>query len=54
MLTIAFLSDILRKKDRETKMANIYSKIDELVGKTPLLRLSNIEKAHGLKATLLA
>ncbi len=32
----------------------IYQGIDELVGGTPLLRLNNIEKQHGLNAILLA
>ena len=31
----------------------IYQKIDELVGRTPLLRLNNIEKEFNLEATLL-
>ena len=35
-------------------MGKIYSGIDELVGRTPLLRLSGIEKKYGLKARLLA
>ncbi len=32
----------------------IYKKITELVGKTPLLELSNYQKKHGLKTTILA
>lgn len=32
----------------------IYNTAAELIGKTPLLKVSNIEKAHGLKATVLA
>ncbi len=35
-------------------MGKIYSGIDELVGKTPLVRLSNIEKKYGLRTRLLA
>jgi len=35
-------------------MSNIYTSADQLIGKTPLLELSNIEKAYGLKAKLLA
>ena len=35
-------------------MAVIYKSADELIGKTPLLELSHIEKAEGLQATLLA
>ena len=33
---------------------NYYNSVSELVGKTPLLRLSNIEKANELNVTLLA
>lgn len=32
----------------------IYKTISELIGKTPLLELSNTEKEHGLKCTVLA
>lgn len=32
----------------------IYRTVSELIGKTPLLKISNIEKAQGLKATVLA
>lgn len=32
----------------------IYNRIDELVGKTPLMRLNNYKKKNGLKATILA
>lgn len=35
-------------------MANIYTSADQLIGKTPLLELSGIEKKFGLKAKLLA
>ncbi len=35
-------------------MAKIYKSAAELIGKTPLLELSNIEKAYELKAKLLA
>ena len=35
-------------------MSNIYTSADQLIGSTPLLRLSNTEKKYGLKATLLA
>ena len=34
-------------------MANIYTSADQLIGKTPLLELTNIEKAEGLGARLL-
>ena len=35
-------------------MANIYTSADQLIGKTPLLELTHIEKKYGLKANLLA
>ena len=35
-------------------MAKIYSSIDQLVGRTPIVELTHIEKALGLKARLLA
>lgn len=35
-------------------MANIYTSADQLIGKTPLLELTHIEKAFGLKARILA
>ena len=35
-------------------MANIYTSADQLIGKTPLLELTRIEKEHGLAARLLA
>ena len=34
-------------------MANIYRSLTELIGKTPLLELSNFEKQEGLKATII-
>ncbi len=35
-------------------MSKIYKSVDELIGKTPLLELTNIEKELGLKARVLA
>lgn len=35
-------------------MANIYTSADQLIGKTPLLELTHIEKALGLKAKVIA
>lgn len=35
-------------------MSNIYTSADQLIGKTPLLELTHIEKAYGLKAKVLA
>ena len=34
-------------------MANIYTSADQLIGKTPLLELTNIERAEGLQARVL-
>ena len=33
---------------------NIYTSADQLVGRTPLLELTHLEKAEGLKAIVLA
>ena len=35
-------------------MSNIYTSADQLIGKTPLLELTHIEKAEGLEARILA
>lgn len=35
-------------------MPNIYTSVDQLIGRTPLLELTNIEKKYGLKAKILA
>ncbi len=35
-------------------MSNIYTSADQLIGKTPLLELTHIEKKHNLKAKILA
>ena len=35
-------------------MSNIYTSADQLIGKTPLLKLTHIEKAHDLKAKIVA
>ncbi len=34
-------------------MANIYSSVDELIGKTPLVRLHRLEESYGLSARIL-
>jgi len=39
---------------KEPSMKKIFTSADQLIGKTPLLELSNIEKKLGLKARLLA
>ena len=35
-------------------MSNIYTSADQLIGKTPLLELTHLEAAYGLKAKILA
>lgn len=35
-------------------MSKIYTSADQLIGKTPLMELTHIEKEHGLKAKILA
>lgn len=35
-------------------MSNIYTSVDQLIGRTPLLELIHIEEAYGLKARILA
>ncbi|MCF0123862.1 MAG: cysteine synthase A [Ruminiclostridium sp.] len=35
-------------------MANVFTSADQLIGKTPLLELTHIEKEYNLKATILA
>ena len=35
-------------------MSNIYTSVDSLIGNTPLLELTNIEKKYNLKAKILA
>ncbi len=35
-------------------MSNIYTSADQLIGNTPLLELTHLEEAYGLKATILA
>lgn len=35
-------------------MSNIYTSADQLIGKTPLLELTHIEKEYGLKAKIIA
>ncbi|MBR6290245.1 MAG: pyridoxal-phosphate dependent enzyme, partial [Clostridia bacterium] len=35
-------------------MSNIYTSADQLIGRTPLLELTHIEKEYGLKAKIVA
>lgn len=49
-----YLIDMQINSEGEIVMSKIYTSADQLIGKTPLLELSNIEKELGLKAKLLA
>ena len=40
--------------ERDDRMANIYTSADQLIGKTPLLELTHLERQHALKARLVA
>ena len=42
------------KRKKETYLARIFASADELIGKTPLLELTHIEKEYGLKAKIVA
>jgi cysteine synthase A len=44
----------LPQENRRIKMSRIYTSSDQLIGHTPLLELSKIEKEYGLKARILA
>lgn len=44
---------MITKYDTEVKKMAVYKSITELVGKTPLLELSNYEKKHNLQAKIL-
>ena len=35
-------------------MSNIYTSVDQLIGRTPLLELTRVEKKENLRASLLA
>jgi len=48
------LSSELWPSGKEVIMAKIYTSIDQLIGRTPLLELSNYEKKHALDARVLA
>ena len=39
---------------RKEKIMAIYKKITEIIGKTPLLELTNYEEKHKINATILA
>jgi len=41
-------------RTEEISMAKVYKSLTELVGKTPLLEVSNYEKKHGLEAKVIA
>ena len=53
MLSVQSLYLLSRKDLMVIKMAKIYSKITELIGKTPLMELGNYEKANNVEATIL-
>ena len=53
MISSQTLSEALRRQGGIT-MSKIYTSADQLIGKTPLLELTHIEKALGLKARILA
>lgn len=49
------LDSINKQRDkRRIDVSRIYTQADELIGRTPLLELTHIEKAYGLKAKILA
>ncbi len=59
ILTATLLYKILEKSrsitiTRNVKAGKIYRSVDQLIGKTPLLELTRIEKHYALKAKLLA
>ena len=43
-----------RPQREDTSMSKIYTSADQLIGHTPLLELTHIEKEQDLKATILA
>ena len=49
-----YYTDKIHNGRENITMSKIYTSADQLIGKTPLLELSNIEKKLGLKATILA
>ena len=49
-----YYTDKIHNGRENITMSKIYTSADQLIGKTPLLELTNIEKKLGLKATILA
>ena len=49
-----YYTDKIHHGRENITMSKIYTSADQLIGKTPLLELTNIEKKLGLKATILA
>lgn len=46
--------EVIMKKKEIDNMTKVYTSVDQLIGKTPLLELVNIEKEYDLKAKILA
>lgn len=51
---VIIYDEIIKMEDNVKNMANIYTSVDQLIGKTPLLELTHIEKELGLEAKILA
>ena len=49
-----YYTDKIHNGRENITLSKIYTSADQLIGKTPLLELTNIEKKLGLKATILA
>lgn len=43
-----------KKELKEIIMSNIFTSVDQIIGKTPLMRVCNIEKKYNIKANILA
>jgi cysteine synthase A len=54
MMLLQIWKKDLPQENRRIKMSRIYTSSDQLIGHTPLLELSKIEKEYGLKARILA
>jgi len=51
---VIIYDEIIKMEENVKNMANIYTSVDQLIGKTPLLELTHIEKELGLEAKILA
>lgn len=54
MMLLQIWKKDLPQENRRIKMSRIYTSSDQLIGHTPMLELSKIEKEYGLKARILA